>query len=294
MSVLSLIPLVPVLLAQAAVSQLPQANNAVGGVLDVVFWVKANWSQITLALASVVAGASIIIKGLEQIVALLCRVFPGLVKADGELKHIAGLLQAASKSRFLNTMALSPSPVGPAAPPAPAPAPVVPPKAAAIALAVLLSLAVASPARADEVSTPVAQDSMDAPVSVNCFGYFHCGLAMSLQEIAPLGGLLSPTPVALGGGYQIERHFNSWDLAVAVFGNLLYLWHNQQPVGEVSAAIVGCLGQSFGLLHGACGGIDAPITGPEGGILGNWSWKRDTRVVFSLGPDLVARLSSLL
>lgn len=284
---------IPLLLAQAAVSQLPQANNAVGGVLDIIVWVKANWSQITLAIASVVAGASIIIKGLEQIVSILCRVFPSLIKVDGELKHIAGWLQAASKSRFLNTLALSPSNAVPA-PTAPAPAPVVPPKAA-IALAILLSLAVSAPARADEVSTPVVPEaSSDVPLSVNCFGYFHCGLAMSLQEIAPLGGLLSPLPVALGGGYQIERHFRAWDLALAVFGNILYLWHQQQPQGEVSAAIVGCLGQSFGLLHGACGGIDAPIVGPEGGILGNWSWKRDTRVVFSLGPDLVARLSSLL
>lgn len=155
---------------------------------------------------------------------------------------------------------------------------------AAVVLVAAASLLYAAPARAQNVMP-------------SCFGFtnIHCGPAMSVFEVAPLGikgGLASDVPAAVGGGYQVEVHFRLWDLAAAFFGNLIYFWKGQ-PAGEVSSAVFACAGAAFGKLHGSCIGIGAPWVGPEGGILANWTWARDTRVFFAAGPDLIGWLAAL-
>jgi hypothetical protein len=163
--------------------------------------------------------------------------------------------------------------------------PPVGPRAVGVVLAALAAITAlwATPAQAQPLPT--------------CWGItsVHCGPALSFVEVAPLGvagGLASDVPLAVGGGYQVDVHFRLWDLGLAGFGNLLYFWKGQ-ATGEVSVGVFGCLGDAFGKLHGSCAGLGAPLAGPEGGVFGGWTWRRDIRVVFSAGPDLVGMLAAL-
>ncbi len=61
------------------------------------------------AILSLIAAASVLIKALEGCVSILTTVFPKLKGVDGKLSGIARILDAASKSKILNTIAASPS-----------------------------------------------------------------------------------------------------------------------------------------------------------------------------------------
>lgn len=137
-----------------------------------------------------------------------------------------------------------------------------------------------------------------------CLGIqpLHCGVTASFVGIRP-GLSASPVPLEFGAGGMAEYHWRLWSLGGAVFGNSVFaLVKDSHPTSEVTGALFFGLG---GLLAGLTslpwleqflGGLrvgpSVVIAGPNGGLLGGFTWKGSVGLVIGGAPELVGVLQS--
>lgn len=174
-------------------------------------WLLANKDAVLVAVAGIVTTASLLIKALETLVAILVSLFPGLQGLNGELLAVAAWLDGLAKSRLLNAVALSPK--------------------AAKALVAVLALGLAlhsAPARAQVLVSS--------------------GPTLPLMEVRP--GNPHPIQLAPGAGYQLSLTLpqfqraimgKAWDLLdvnLMAFGT---------AVSSSSGATFGALSAAVGL-----------------------------------------------
>lgn len=195
-------------------------------------WLLANKDQLVVAAATVVAGASLIVKGLELLVGLLVLVFPGLRDVDGELQSVAAFLDRVAKSRVLNRVAMSP-------------------KGALKVLALLAAVSLATPSTARAESFTLSS-----------------GPTLPLLEVR-LGsgpaGKAGTSVLAAGAGYQLNasflpreiagKRFDLFQLGLAAFAS------GSPTGGQGSIALLGCT-----LNQLICAGFGADIVsfgGPD-------------------------------
>jgi len=69
--------------------------------VKIIEWLMQNHTQLLVLFAGVIAGASVLIKGLEQMSAFLTGIFP-------KLAPVTAFLDKLAKSSLLNTLAMSP------------------------------------------------------------------------------------------------------------------------------------------------------------------------------------------
>lgn len=172
----------------------------------------AHKAELLLAFAALIAGASVFIKALEGVVGVLVTIFPGLKGADDKLKGVAAWLDAAAKSGFLNTVALSPRAL----------------KAFVLPLLAMAFLVTAAPAHAQVLVSS--------------------GPTLPLMEVRP--GNAHPVSLAAGAGYQLN--FTLPALQVAIGGKAWDLLNLQamafgSAVSSTSGATFGALSAAVGL-----------------------------------------------
>jgi hypothetical protein len=124
-----------------------------------------------------------------------------------------------------------------------------------------------------------------------CLGLqkLHCGISTSFLGLRQLSA--SPVPVELGAGPSLEYHFARWVLGGAVFGNsVLALVKNPHPTSEVSACVFVGFPNVPGPLAGLRLGPSVVVAGPNGGLLGGFTWRGSVGLALSGSPELLGYL----
>lgn len=220
-----------------------------------------NKGDLVMAIAGLIAAASVFIKALEVLVAVLLKFFPQLKAADGQLQHIAAWLDALAKWGPLNALAVNPKSLK------------------ALVAAVAIGLFVPAPAHA------YGLDWSTGPTVP--FLEYDFGQSVPVQVVPGAGLQLSITHTALQRPF-VGKYWDLVGLQLSAFGSVVRA-DSPASFGVLSAAASLCVMSSL-----VCGGVGRHLLGPDFVFQhGGWFGVLSLNINFAVGAAAPTAKASL-